>query len=116
MEWEVEYTDEFGKCWDGLEESERESVAAYVGLLERRGPHLPYPYSSDVRSSRHAHRRELRIQHQGRPWRVFYAFDTRRIAVLLIGGDKTGDNRFYEKMVPIADRLYDEHLDEIQKE
>lgn len=60
--------------------------------------------------------KELRTQSQGRPLRTFYAFDPRRCAILLIGGDKTGDNRFYEKMIPLADRLYDEYLKELKKE
>lgn len=57
--------------------------------------------------------RELRIQHAGHPYRVLYAFDPRRTAILLIGGGKTGDNRWYARMIPIADRLYDQHLREI---
>ena len=60
--------------------------------------------------------RELRIQHEGRPYRVFYCFDPRRTAILLIGGDKTGDDRFYDRMIPIADRLYDDHLDQLRNE
>jgi hypothetical protein len=60
--------------------------------------------------------RELRVQSGGRPLRVFYAFDPRRSAILLIGGDKTGDDRFYERMVPIADQLYDVYIAEIRKE
>lgn len=60
--------------------------------------------------------REVRVQHQGRPYRVFYAFDPRRKSILLIGGDKTGNDRFYEKMIPEADRLYDKHLEEIADE
>jgi hypothetical protein len=60
--------------------------------------------------------RELRIQKGGRLIRVFYAFDPRRIAILLIGGDKTGDERFYETYVPRADTLYDEYLDELREE
>jgi hypothetical protein len=60
--------------------------------------------------------RELRVQSGGRPLRVFYAFDPRRSAILLIGGDKTGDGRFYERMVPIADELYDVYIAEIRKE
>lgn len=60
--------------------------------------------------------RELRVQSSGRPLRVFYAFDPRRSAILLIGGDKTGDRRFYERMVPIADELYDIYIAEIRKE
>lgn len=60
--------------------------------------------------------RELRIQHKGRPYRVLYAFDPRRTAILLIGGEKTGDDRWYVRHIPIADRLFDEHLIAIEKE
>jgi hypothetical protein len=60
--------------------------------------------------------RELRAQSSGHPIRVFYAFDPRRSAILLIGGDKTGDGRFYERMIPIADKLYDVYIDEIRRE
>ena len=59
---------------------------------------------------------ELRIQSEGRPVRVFYAFDPRRLAILLIGGDKSGDDRFYERMIPIADELYDVHLKALKQE
>jgi len=115
-DWEVEYTDEFEAWWAGLTGDEQESVAAYVELLEKRGPQLPHPYSSGVLDSRHGHMRELRIQHAGRPYRVLYAFDPRRVAILLIGGDKTGDDRWYEKFVPLADDLYDRHLAELKRE
>jgi len=74
---------------------------------------LRFPLSSGVRGSRHDHMRELRIQHQGRPYRGLYAFDPRRVAILLIGGHKTGDDQWYETYVPIADRLYDECLEEL---
>jgi hypothetical protein len=60
--------------------------------------------------------RELRVQSGGHPLRIFYAFDPRRTAILLVGGDKTGDNRFYKRMIPVADRLYDEYIDELRKE
>ena len=60
--------------------------------------------------------RELRTQHGGRPYRVLYAFDPRRCAILLIGGDKTGNDRWYAENVPVADRLYNEHLDALRKE
>jgi len=113
---EVEYTDEFGAWWEGLTEAEQASIAYGVRQLEAMGPTLGYPHSSGVVGSRHAHMRELRVQHQGRPYRVFYAFDPRRAAILLIAGDKTGDRRFYERMIPIADRLYDEHLAQLKRE
>ena len=116
MSWDVEYTDEFGAWWEGLALAEQESVAAYVELLEQRGPGLPYPFCSGVHGSRHAHMRELRVQHEGRPYRVLYAFDPRRTAVLLLGGAKGGDGRWYEVHVPKADRLYDEHLVQLRRE
>ncbi len=114
--WEVEYTDEFEQWWNTLDEREQESVAAYVGMLEDMGPTLPYPFSSGVKKSRHSHMRELRVQHQGEPYRILYAFDPRRIALLLLGGRKTGDDRWYERQIPIADKLYDEHLNTLEKE
>ncbi len=116
MKWEVEYTDEFGEWWDGLSEAEQESVRAGVKLLGDFGPKLPFPHSSGIKGSRHGNMRELRIQHAGRPYRVLYAFDPRRCAILLIGGEKTGDDRWYDEHVPIADRLYDEHLETLCKE
>ena len=60
--------------------------------------------------------RELRVQSGGHPLRIFYAFDPRRTAILLIGGDKTGDDRFYETYLPIADRLYDTYLEDLRRE
>lgn len=116
MAWEVEFTDDFEIWWDGLTEREQESVRASVMLVETFGPGLPYPHSSDVTTSRHGNMRELRIQHAGRPYRVLYAFDPRRCAILLIGGDKTGNDRWYDEYVPIADRLYDEHIETLRKE
>ncbi len=116
MTWEVEFTDEFGGWWDRLTDSEQKSVDFTVGLLQEVGPALKMPHSSGISSSRHAHMRELRIQHEGRPYRILYAFDPRRAAILLIGGDKTGNNRWYEEFVPRADGIYDRHLREIEDE
>lgn len=116
MEWNVEYTDEFEDWWNDLLESFQEDISAYVNLLIEKGPQLPFPFSSGINGSRHEHMRELRVQSGGKPVRVFYAFDPTRTAILLIGGDKTGDDRFYEKMVPIADSLYDSHIEYLRNE
>jgi hypothetical protein len=115
MKWEVEYTDEFEEWWMTLCEGEQIEIDAHVGLLEEKGPNLPFPYSSNISSSRYGEMRELRVQYKGDPYRILYAFDPRRTAILLIGGNKTGDDRWYEKYVPIADRLYAVHLKEIKK-
>jgi len=114
--WEVEYTDEFGEWWETLSEAEQDAVAFTVGLLRNEGPSLRFPYSTGVNQSRHKSMRELRSQCKGQPLRTFYAFDPRRTAILLIGGDKTGDDRFYDIMVPLADRIYDNYLSEIEEE
>ena len=114
--WEVEYTNELGEWWEDLTEAEQESIAAVVGLLEEKGPNLGFPHTSGINGSKHPHMRELRVQHEGRPYRILYAFDPRRCAILLIGGDKTGDHRWYEVYVPIADKLYDTHIETLRKE
>jgi hypothetical protein len=116
MSWNVEYTDEFGAWFDTLTEREQNRMVAAGQLLAEHGPSLEHPFSSAIAGSRHEHMRELRVQIGGRPFRAFYAFDPRRSAILLIGGDKTGDKRFYERMIPTADNLYDAHLQELRRE
>jgi hypothetical protein len=113
--WDVEVTDEFKAWWNVLTEAKRISVERAVLLLEERGPHLPFPYSSGVNGSRHSAMRELRVQHQGHPCRVLYILDPRRVALLLLGGDKTGDDRWYEQNVPLADQIYDNYLAEMEE-
>ncbi len=114
--WQVEYTDDFEEWWESLTEAEQVNIDAVVGVLEKLGPQLPFPYSSDIRGSRYGQMRELRIQHAGTPYRILYAFDPRRVAILLIGGRKTSGARWYRKFLPIADRLYEEHLRMIKGE
>lgn len=114
--WDIEYTDEFEQWWQTLTEQEQIDLTATVGLLERIGPQLSRPHADTVKESKHSNMKELRTQSQGRPLRTFYAFDPRRSAILLIGGDKTGDNRFYEKMIPLADHLYDQYLKELKEQ
>ena len=116
MNWNVEHTDEFAEWWQNLTEAQQDDVTAIALLLMEQGPQLPFPYSSGISGSRHSHMRELRVQSGGQPIRVFYAFDPRRSAILLIGGDKTGDDRFYQRMIPVADALYDTYIAEIRKE
>lgn len=114
--WEVEYTDEFGAWWDTLPESVQESIAHDVEVLAAIGPGLGRPRVDTVKGSRFANMKELRTQHHGEPYRTFFAFDPRRSAILLVGGNKGGDKRFYESMIPKADGLYAEHLEELRRE
>lgn len=116
MSWEVEFTDEFEEWWHTLSESEQGKVDARVTLLMERGPNLAFPFSSQVKTSRFPEMRELRAQAGGDPLRMLYAFDRRRTAILLVAGDKTGDDRWYETYVPVADRLFERHLRTIEEE
>ena len=114
-EWIVEFTDEFELWWLELSELVQEKCAAVVDLLTREGPNLGFPYSSSIRGSVHA-LRELRIQCGGHPYRILYAFDPQRNALLILGGDKTGNDRWYEENVPKAERIYEQYLKEIEEE
>ena len=112
----VEFTNEFGEWWTQLAEKERDNITAIVELLMESGPDLRFPHTSGIEGSKHGHMRELRVQSGGHPIRVFYAFDPTRSAILLIGGDKTGNKRFYKEYIPVADKLYDEHIQQLKKE
>jgi hypothetical protein len=103
-------TDEFRRWYEDLSIEEQLSVERYVEMLALAGAALTYPYSSGIKNSRFPSMRELRIQHAGRPYRVLYAFDPIRQAVLLVGGEKTGQDRWYESAIRLADRLFDEYL------
>jgi hypothetical protein len=114
--WEIEFTDEFGSWWDTLSPDEQAEIDAKVDLPEEHGPSLPRPHSDVIVTSKHANTKELRGRAGQAILRVLYAFDPTRTAVLLIGGDKAGNPKWYEQFVPIADRLFDEHLKGLSKE
>lgn len=108
---EVLGTNEFEEWFLALDDRDSTAVARVVGLLEAKGTGLGFPYSSAIEGSKYP-LRELRIQSGARPLRVFYAFDPLRQALLLLGGDKTGDNRFYIVLIPKAEALWEDYLDE----
>lgn len=108
---EVVGSNEFESWFVGIEEGDQDAVLRVVDLLEMRGVHLGFPYSSQIKGASIA-LRELRVQSEGKPLRVFYAFDPARQAVLLIGGDKTGDERFYDRMIALSERIWADYLKE----
>lgn len=114
MAWDVEFTDEFELWWNSLTADEQDSVAFGVGLLQTKGPTLARPYADTVYQSAYVNMKELRVQHEGRPYRVLFVFDPRRIGMLLMGGDKTGNPDWYEEYVPKADKIYAQHLRELE--
>ncbi len=115
MGWEVEATERFESWYLGLTEPEQLAINAVVDLLEERGPALGRPYADTLSGSRHANMKELRLPEGN--IRILFAFDPRRMAILLVGGDKTNDwTGWYRRMIPIADRLYDDYLDDLKQE
>lgn len=116
VSWEVEFTNEFGAWWDDLAEEQQDAVDARVELLIDQGPDLGRPVVDSIKGSRHKNMKELRASKDG-ALRVLFVFDPRRHAILLLGGDKTGDwERWYEVHIPRADDLYDEHLQTLRDE
>lgn len=105
--WKVITVAAFDKWFLSLSKPEQIDVLAYVKLLGIKGPELSRPYADTLEGTKRVNNlKELRVQHKGKPYRVFFAFDPLRQAVLLCGGDKTGDKRFYKRMIPIAEETY----------
>lgn len=115
MEWDIEYTNEFGDWWDHLTIDEQDSVEACIPSLRRHGPALGRPLVDTVKGSCHPNLKELRPPATN--IRILFAFNPLRIAILLIGGDKTDRwQEWYKENIPIADALYDDHLEELHRE
>jgi hypothetical protein len=113
---EVNFTDEFGRWWEGLTIEQQEDVTARVELLEEHGPSLGRPTVDRVAGSAFHNMKELRCSSDG-ALRVLFVFDPRREVILLLGGDKTGDwNDWYDRAVPHADELYLLYLRNLRKE
>jgi hypothetical protein len=116
--WEIGWTTEFGR-WiisEEVDDAAREDIRAHLIVLRELGPALGRPMVDTIKGSRHPNMKELRVQSNGRPFRIFFAFDPDRKAVLLMGGNKAGNRRFYKQFVPQADRLFDVYLMEFERE
>lgn len=116
MPWEVEVSDEFAEWYASLDEPESQSIDSAVDKIVEYGPLLARPYADTLKGSRYPNLKELRAQHEGRPYRILFAFDPRRNAYLILGGDKTGDNNWYVDAIRRAEAIYAQHLIEIGEE
>lgn len=117
MTWEVDYHPAFRKEQDDLPEGVQDELAAIIELLKVAGPHLTRPHTDTLNGSKHANMKELRFDAGGGVWRMAYAFDPSRKAILLVGGDKSGgpQKRFYRHLIKRADQRFDQHLAELEK-
>jgi len=115
MMWNIETTDIFDAWYDGLDDTQRSDVLASMLLLQEKGPQLSRPHADTLYGSKFKNMKELRVQSKGQPLRAFYAFDPKRVGVILCAGNKVGDEKqFYKKMIPVAEREYQSHLDKLR--
>jgi hypothetical protein len=113
MSWEIETSDEFVSWYKDLTEEEADSVDISIEILEQAGPVLGRPHVDTLKGSKIANLKELRVQHDGRPLRILFVFDPRRVGYLILGGDKTGNDDWYKTFIPQAEKIYFKHLAEI---
>ena len=118
MRWAVEIGDEFEPEFDALPEQVRVEILALSLLLEQFGPQLGRPRVDTLKGSRHANMKELRFSAADGEWRLAFAFDPKRRAVLLVAGDKSGgsEKRFYRELIRKADDRFDAHLARLKRE
>ena len=112
MEWRVEFRPEFVEEFAELSEPVQDEIAALIDVLKVIGPQLKRPGSDTLGGSAHANMKELRFDADDGVWRVAYAFDPQRRAILLVAGDKSGvsQKRFYKTLITKADARFNEHL------
>jgi hypothetical protein len=117
VRWIVEIGDEFQPEYDALHEEVQDEILVMARLLQQFGPQLKRPHADTMNGSRHANMKELRFKAADGVWRVAFAFDPRRKAVLLVAGDKSGtsEKRFYRGFIEKADDRYDAHLARLKK-
>lgn len=118
MSWDVENGEEFDSEFDELHVDVRREILASARLLRQFGPQLGRPWVDTLNGSRHANMKERRLSAADGEWRVAFAFDTKRQAILLVAGDKSGggEKRFYRGLIRKADERFDAHLTRLKTE
>lgn len=116
MPYTVNTSEVFDDWFSDLEEALQDSVTASVDVFQQYGPQLVRPHVDTLKGSSLKNLKELRVQHGGDPYRILIAFDPKREALLLLGGNKASDKRWYEKMIPQAEALFRQHLETLDKE
>ena len=116
MAFTIRRTAEFKEWFDQQDKSLRRAMLAHIETLRERGPYLGRPQADTLKGSKLKNLKELRVQYRGDPYRILYAFDPKREALLLVGGNKTEDKKWYDKMIPRAEKLFQAHLDSLDKE
>ena len=115
MEWDVRFAPAFAVEAKEFARPVQLELAALSGLLRQFGPQLRRPHCDTLNGSKHANMKELRIKFRNEPWRILFAFDPEQSAILLLGGNKQGDKRWYKKNIPIAEARFRRHLKQLEE-
>ncbi|NES00646.1 MAG: type II toxin-antitoxin system RelE/ParE family toxin [Symploca sp. SIO1B1] len=116
MQWNVIFDPDFRLWFDQQEQELQNEVLSVLSLLMELGPALGRPRVDTLEGSSIKNMKELRIQYRGQPWRILFVFDPRRQAILLVGGNKTGNKRWYRENIPIAELRYHNYLEKLAEE
>ena len=116
MPYTVNASDAFSDWFAPPEEALQDDILFVIRLLQEHGPHLRHPYADTLEGTRLSNLKELRVQHRGEPYRILFAFDPKREALLLVGGSKAGDKRWYRKMIPVAEAIFRDRLAALDEE
>ncbi|MDK2410512.1 type II toxin-antitoxin system RelE/ParE family toxin [Aphanizomenon sp. PH219] len=116
MEWNIIFDPDFRIWFYQQEQGFQNEVFAVLGILAKFRPSLGRPRVDTLEGSDFSNMKKLRIQHQGEPWRILFAFDPKRQAILLVGGNKAGNKKWYKENIAIADKRYREYLETIKEE
>lgn len=117
MTWEISFHDEFLPEFYELTTEVQDEILAHAKLLESEGPLLRRPHADTLKSSQHKNMKELRFYADDGVWRVAFAFDPKKKAILLVAGNKAGvsEKRFYKQLIAKADARFDSHIDELKE-
>ncbi|MDY6897991.1 MAG: type II toxin-antitoxin system RelE/ParE family toxin [Cyanobacteriota bacterium] len=117
MTWEVLFHQEFKPEFDEFEQEIQDELLAYAKLLQDYGPHLKRPHADTLNGSYYKNMKELRFKITDGVWRIAFAFDPERKAILLVGGNKVGVNqkRFYKQLIAKADKRFENHLNQLKE-
>jgi len=117
MSWNIQFYDDFDLEFDELPQVVQNECLAHLKILEKFGPELGRPHVDTLKGSKHFNMKELRFNADNGVWRIAFAFDPTRQAIVLVGGDKSGgsEKRFYKDLIKLADKRFDNHLSNLKK-
>jgi hypothetical protein len=117
MAWTIRFHDGFDDEFAALDQEVQDELLATAKLLQDYGPALGRPHVDTLKGSSHANMKELRFSAADGVWRVAFAFDPKREAILLVAGDKSGgsESKFYKRLLKKADKRYGQHVESLKK-